>query len=324
MAISNALNPMVVRTELDAIFVQEFMFPVAPGTATATTPAIFKQVGIDNSAHIEAILSGGGGLWSVKGEEAPVATASPRVANKVTYVAVTIANSLQISKEFFDDNMHNTYSEMVKKFAMAARATREVLAFELYRGAFTTTLTADGVSWIDDAHVTIAGPDVDNQVASNAVLSPTALNTAMVQMQQQKSQDGIIMGQLGSVLLVPSALFKTACEIVGSTLASGTANNDINVYSSTYQIQVFQSPYLGSAVSAGVVNGVTVTAGSDTAWFLLSRNHGATRYVRQELTTDLVDYIYSNNNNYVYKGMFREVYGVSDYVGAVGSTGAGS
>lgn len=324
MSVTNALNPTVVRTELDAIFVQEFMFPVSPGTATATTPAIFKQVGIDNSAHIEAVLSGGGGLWSVKGEEVAVATASPRVANKVTYVAVTIANSLQLSKEFFDDNMQNTYAEMVKKFAGGARATREILAFELYRGSFATTLTADGVAWIADAHVTIAGPNVDNRVASNAVLSPTSLNTAMVQMQQQLSEDGIIMGQLGSVLLVPSALFKTACEIVGSQLASGTANNDINVYSSTYQIQVFQSPFLGAAQLAGVVNGVTVTAGSDTAWWLLSRNHGATRYIRQELTTDLVDYIYTNNNNYVYKGMFREVYGVTNYVGAVGSSGSGS
>lgn len=324
MAITNALNPTVVQTELDAIFVQEYMFPVAPGTATATTPEIFKQEGVDNSAHIEAVLSGGGGLWSVKGEEVPVATSSPRVANKVTYVVVTVANSLQISKEFFDDNMHGTYSAMVKKFAMGARATREILAFEIYRGAFTTTLTADGVALVDDAHTTIGGGTVDNQVASNAVLSPTALNTAMVQLQQQKSQDGIIMGQLGSILLVPSALYKTACEIVGSQLASGTANNDINVYSSTYQISVFQSPYLGSAVAAGTVNGVTVTAGSDTMWFLMSRNHGVTRYVRQELTTDLVDYIYSTNNNYVYKGMFREVYGVTDYVGIVGSTGAGA
>jgi len=320
MAITNALNPTVVQTELDAIFVQEYEFPSSPGTATAVTPQIFKQMGIDNAAHIEAVLSGGGGLWSIKGEETPVASASPRVDNKVTYVAVTFANSLQISKEFFDDNMHGTYSEMVRKFAMGARATREVAAFEIYRGAFTTTLTADGISFIDDAHVTISGANVDNQVASNAVLSPTSLNTAMVQMQQQKSQDGIIMGQVGAYLLVPSALYKLACEITGSALASGTANNDLNVFSSTYQIMVFQSPYLGSAVSAAS----GVTAGSDTAWFLLSRNHGVTRYIREELSTSLVDYTLSNNDNYIYKGRFREVFGVTDYVGAVGSTGSGS
>jgi len=313
MSVTNALNPTVVKTELDAIFVQEYSYPMAPSVATAETPEIFKQLTIGNAAHIEAVLSGGGGLWTAKGEEEPVALGSPRVANKVTYYAVTFARGLAISKEFFDDNMHSTYSEMVKKFADAARATRETTAFALWRNAFTTTLTADGISFVDDAHTTIAGYTVDNQVASNAVLSPTALNTAMVQLQQQISQDGIIMGQQGAFLLVPSALFKSACEITGSALASGTANNDMNVFSTAYAIRVFQSPYLGAAVSGG----------SDTAWFLLSRNHGVTRYIREALTTQLVDYVYSNNDEYVYKGRFREVYGVTDYVGVVGSTGAG-
>jgi hypothetical protein len=314
MSVTNSLNPLVVKTELDAIFVQEYMYPVGPGMATAVTPQIFKQEGIDNSAHIEAILSGGGGLWQVKGEEQPVPQSSPRVANKVTYVAVTWANSLQLSKEFFDDNMHGTYSAMVQKFATAARSTRDQTAFGIYRNAFTTTLTADGVAFIDDAHITITGETVDNQITLNPVLSPTSLNTGIVQLLQQKSQDGIIMGQQPAYLLVPSALYKSALEITGSTLVSDSANNAINVFSSTYQIMVFHSPYLGAAISGG----------SDTAWFLLSRNHGVTRYIREEVTTSLVDYIYSNNDNYVYKGRFREVFGVSDYVGAVGSTGLGS
>lgn len=313
MAITNALNPLVVKTELDAIFIQEYEIAAGPGIATATSPMIFKQEGIDNAAHIEAILSGGGGLWSVKGEEQPVPQASPRVANKVTYLAATWANSLQISKEFFDDNMFGTYSAMVRMFATAARATREQTAFGIFRNAFTTTLTADGRPLVDDAHVTLGGGTVDNQVTNNPVLSTDSLNAAIIQLMEQKSQDGIIMSQQPAVLVVPPALYKKALEITGSTLVSDSANNAINVYSSTYNIQVVQSPYMGA--SAG---------GSDTAWFLLSRNHGITRYIREELTTALVDYIYSTNDNYIYKGRFREVFGVSDYVGVVGSLGDAS
>lgn len=312
--ITDALNPLVVRTELDAIFVQEYEYPMGPGIATATTPEIFKQVGIDNSAHIEAVLSGGGSFWQVKGEEQPVPSASPRVANKVTYVAVTWANSLQISKEFFDDNMHGTYTAMVQKFAAAARSTRDQTAFGIYRNAFTTTLTADGVAFISSSHVAIDGSTVDNRVANNPVLSPASLNTAITQLMEIKSQDGIPMGEQPAYLLVPPVLFKTASEILGSTLAADTANNNINVYSSMYNIRPFQSVFLGTAVSGG----------SNTAWFLLGRNHGVTRYIREEITTDLVDYIYSSNDNYVYKGRFREVFGVSDYVAAVGSTGDSS
>lgn len=313
MAITNALNPLVVRTELDAVFVQEYEYPMGPGMATATTPEIFKQVGIDNSAHIEAVLSGGGGLWKQKGEEQPVPQASPRVANKVSYVVVTWANSLQISKEFFDDNMHSTYSNMVRRFATNARSTRDSNAFALYRNAFTTTLTADGVAWISSSHVTLDGGLVDNRLDGNPVLSPSSLNAAITRLMEIKSQDGVIMGEMPAYLVVPPALFKTASEILGSTLAADTANNNVNVYSSVYNIRPFQSPFLGSAAG-----------GSDTAWFLLSRNHSATRYIREEVTTELVDYIYSNNDNYIYKGRFREVYGVTDYVGAVGSSGDGS
>jgi len=199
---------------------------------------------------------------------------------------------------------------MVKKFAEDARATRDQFAFGLYRGAFTTTLTADGQAWISDTHATIDGGVVDNRVTGNPVLSPTALNTAMVQLMQLKSQDGIVMGAQGAYLLVPPALYKLAMEITGSALVSDSANNAINVYSSTYNLKVFQSPYLSAA-----------SGGSDTAWFLLGRNHAATRYFRQEVQTQLVDYIYSTNNDYIYKGNFRETYGVSDYVAAVASAG---
>lgn len=308
MAVTSALSPAVVKTELDAIFVQEYEYAVGPGLATAETPEIFKQMSIDNSAHIEEVLSGGGGYWQVKGEEQPVPQSSPRVANKATYTSVTFANSLQISKEFFDDQLHGTYSAMVRKFAGNARSTRDKTAFGLFRGSFTTTLTADGAAFISASHTTITGGTVSNVVSGNPTLSPTSLNTAIVSLLQQVSQDGIIMGEQPAYLLVASAGFKNAMEITGSALVSDSANNAVNVFSSTYNIRVYHSPFLSAA-----------QGGSDSAWWLMSRNHGVTRYIRQEITTDLVDYIYSTNNNYVYKGMYREIYGVTDYVGVVGS-----
>lgn len=308
MAVTNALNPTVVKTELDAVFVQEYEYPAGPGIATAETPEIFKQVQVSNAAHIEAVLGGGGGFWTEKGEEVPVAQASPRVANKVTYTMSTWANSLQLSKEFFDDNMHGVWESMVRKFAANARSTRDRNAFAIYRNAFTTTLTADGVAFISASHTTISGGTVSNLVTANPVLTPTSLNTALVQMLEMVSQDGVVMGEQPAQLLVASANYKNALEITGSQLVSNSANNAINVYSSTYNISVFHSPYLGAA-----------QGGSDAAWFLLSRNHGVTRYVRESIITELIDYKFSNNDNYVYKGRFREQYGVSDYVGCVGS-----
>ncbi len=313
MAITNALNPLVVITALDAVFYQDYNYPVGPGMATAETPAIFKQATMDNAAWIEATLSGGGGFWDEKAEEQPVSQGNPRVANKVTYFAKTFAKSLQISKEYFDDNGHNAYASTISRFATNARSTRDKNAFGLYRNAFTTTLTGDGVAWISSSHTTIDNGTIDNRVASNPVFSSDSLNTAIVQMMEIKSEEGVVMNEQPATLLVPPALYKKALEVTGSALVSDNANNAVNVFSSTYQIAVYQSPYLGAAAG-----------GSDTAWFLLSRNHAATRYVREEINTSLIDYIYSTNDNYIYKGRFREAVGVTNYIGAVGSTGDGS
>ena len=119
------------------------------------------------------------------------------------------------------------------------------------------------------------------------------------------------MGNQGNALLVPVALFKKAKEITDSQLESDTADNNINVWRSAFGYTVWTSPYLG-AVNSG---------GSDTMWFLLSRNHSVTRIVRQGKETNLRDWTFSNNRTYFYQCNFREEVYVSDYVGAVGSTG---
>lgn len=313
MNVTENLNPNVVKTALDDIFVQEFEVQQGPGIATAETAAIFKQETVDNAAIIGEIFQGSG-LWSERAEEQDVQKSTPRFDDKYTYSVVNYSNSVEISKNFFDDNMHGAYEKIVRDFAENARVTRDVYAFEIYRGAFTTTLSADGVALCSDSHSTIAGVTVDN--ALTAALTPTSLNSAIVMMREQKAQDGTIKGQNPAALLVPSALFKTACEIVDSEFLADTANNNINVFSSKYAISVHTSPYLGAAAG-----GKGLTTGSDTAWFLLGRNHSVTRWVRQGVQTTLVDWKFQRNNNYIYKGEFREVFGAPDYVGIIGSTG---
>ena len=313
MNITSNLNPNVVKTALDEVFMQEFDLQQGPGIATAETAAIFRQETISNAAQIGEIFQGSG-LWLERAEEQDVNKSTPRFGNKYTYSVVNFANSVEISKNFFDDNMHSAWQKIVRDFAENARITRDIEAFEIYRGAFTTTLSADGVALCSDSHLTLGGFTVDN--ALTAALNETSLNTAIVALREQKAQDGTVKGQNPSALLVPSALFKTACEIVDSEFRSGTADNDINVYSSKYAISVYTSPYLGAAVG-----GSGYTTGSNTAWFLLGRNHSVTRWIRQGVQTALVDWKIAKNNNYIYKGEFREVYGAPDYVGIVGSTG---
>lgn len=177
----------------------------------------------------------------------------------------------------------------------------------MFRDGFTATTTADG-SYLFATHTLIGGGTVVNN--TTAALSTTSLNTAIIALRQQKNQAGVILGNVPSILLVPSALFKKAVEITESALLADTANNNINVYRSAYGITVYTSPYLDTAAG-----------GSDTAWFLLSKNHAVTRIIRQGVQTALRSWEYSNNRTYLYQANFREVVYCPDYVGSYGSTG---
>lgn len=299
----------VVRTALDKVFFQSFNGDTHPGYATAESSTVFNQDSVDNAAAITEVFKGTG-LWGLKAELADVPQATAQVTNRQTFSVTEYAQSVDISKNFFDDNMHGVYEGMVRDMGVTGRVTKNQNAFAVYRNAFTTALTNDGVALIEDAHVTISGATVDNELAASA-FSEITLNTGIIALVQQPAQDGTIRGNMPKTLLVPPALFKLASEITESELRSGTANNDMNVYSTKYGINVATTPYIGASV----------TGGSNTAWYLLGTNHSVTRWVRQGIETDLVPWQYQRNNNYIYKGSFREVVGAMDYAGIVGSLG---
>lgn len=308
MSFNSQLNPNVVKTALDDVFNQTFSGEQHPGHMTAESGMVFNQDTADSSAVIMELFKGSGN-WDTRTEEQDVPSGEPRIGNQKTFSVVNFAKSIDIPKNFFDDNKHGSYEKMVANFARRARTTRDMNAFSVYRNAFSTALTSDGVALIADTHTNLNGDTVDNKVTG--AFSESTLNTAIVQLVEMKSQDGIIDGFMPRVLLVPLALYKTACEVVGSELRSGTADNDMNVYSSKYNIFIGTSPYLGAAAG-----------GSDAAWFLLSPDHSVNRWVRQGTQTDLVDYKFQRNNNYIYKGEFREVIGAMSFEGIVGSSGS--
>ena len=216
---------------------------------------------------------------------------------------------IPLSKNFFDDNMHDVWAEFVRDFADAARVTQDYLAFKVFRGAFSTTLTSDGVSLVNSSHVTISGLTVSN-VGSGTVTSDN-INTNVVTLMEQPNQAGVIRGNTGRILLVPPALFKVAIEETQSALVSDNANNAINFFRSEMGLEPWFSPWLSAAVPDGT--------GSDTAWFLLARNHAIRKLLRQGVETALTPWQYSTNRSYNYQLNFRENYYALDWGGIVGN-----
>lgn len=306
MSYNSGMNPNVVKTALDDVFYQTFSGQQHPGHVTAESSMVFKQDTTDSSAEIMELFKGVG-AWEETVEEQELPEGNPRIDNQKVFTVAKFAKNIKIPKEFFDDNKHSAYEMMVRNFAMRARTTRDANAFKAFRDHATVT-TADGVALGSAAHVNLNGDTISNLLTTSA-LTESTLNDAIIALREMKSQDGVIDGFVPTTLLVPTALFKTACEIVDSELRSGTGDNDMNVYSSKYGIYVATTPYIGAAAG-----------GSDSTWFLLSDNHSMMRFVRQGVSTDLVPYEYSDNDVYNYKGRFREVVGPMSYEGLIVAT----
>ena len=312
-------NFSLVQTELDEVFRQSYTASEPPSFATAMTGDIFKMTETTHAAYIGTIHKGPG-LFSKIGEVQSVPSYVAKVANKWTVTIADFAEGIEISKNLFDDDLHGEWSAQVNELAYMARMTQTFNAFKIFRGAFTTTLTADGVAFIG-AHTLLGGGVQNNQVvtadiagASSTALTTGALNVAMRRLAEMKSQSGVPLQCVGNILLVPCNLFITARQIAMSALVPENGNNAVNIFTVDYAIKVYQAVYLGTASPDGL--------GSDTAWFLLdSSRHTIRRFVRQAVQTHLRDWGASNNRTYYYQANFREEVFVPDYVGVVGAKG---
>lgn len=304
---NSQLSPNVVKTALDTVFFPEFNKDSLPQFALAETPTVFKQDTAESSAIIAEIFEGSG-EWEDKSEEEDIKGGTFKSKNPQTFVVAELARSIDVPRTFAADAKFSLVNKAVTDMANKGRVTRNNRAMSLFRGAFASTKTNDGSYLVSTNHTIKDGNTVNNKLT--AALSESSLFDATVVMTEMKAQDNTMAGCVASVLLVPSKLFKLACEITKSTLRSGTGNNDMNFYSDIYAFEVRQSNFLGTAAG-----------GSDTAWFLLGDTHSVTRWVREDIWTDVVDWKFQRNNNYIYKGGYREVTGALDYVGVVGSDG---
>ncbi len=312
---NEAQNLAIVRTELDSVFFQEFNYEDSnPVMTTCKNAMIFRQENTDKAYDIEEIYRGVN-LFPIISETQTVPTSTPKVANKITTSIKDFAESVELSKDLFDDNMFGVWSRTVADLALKARVSADANAFKIFRGAFTTTLTADG-NPLCGTHTLLNGATYNNSLYTvsgnvSSILSSTSLNNAIVALAQQPDQQGVILGQQPQVLLVPPTLIKLALELSDSALAGDVSTNAINVYRSAYGYRVYSTPYIGAA-----------TGGSDTAWFLLARNTGIKRIVRQGIETFLRPWGYSNNRTYLYQANFREEVVAVDYIGVVGAVGS--
>lgn len=305
-------NLAVTATALDLVFKQAYdEEDLSPDEVNANSPEVFKIRNIQNAAHIEETYAGSG-YFKRSGETSTFPQDKVVVANRRTVIIADFMQSLELSKTWFETaDLHGVLTDAVAEFGRNAKKTQNRDAFGLYRNAFTTALTNDGQPIIG-THNLIKGGTTTNLLPSSSPLTGTNVEVGVSMMRKQVNQAGIVQGHVARTLLVPTALYFSASRITDSVLVSGSNFNDLNIIMSKYGLKVKTSVYLDAS-----------EGGSDTAWFLLSKNHSMTRIIRKGLDTELVPWYLNPNNTaaYIYKGIYSEEYFCSDYSGIVGSTG---
>ncbi len=298
---------ILVKTALDKLLDEATIALATVGKATALDAEVFTQDSATNAAVNSSVIGGGGYFSQTTDDVAPTNDATVTAATLRQTLIVQFKKNLPISRTFMADQQLGAVGRAVKQQALTWAASRDRNAFAVYSNGFTTQTTIDGVALFSNSHINQNGDTVDN--LETGALADSTLNTSVNSLRTQLSQTGVIAGYEPKWLLTPSILHQTGMAVAKSVLRAGTGNNDLNYWSEMYPgMKVVYSPFLDSA--------------STTAYFLGSTTHGVFRFERESFFTDLVDWQYQANDEYIYKMRAREAVDSIEYSGLVGSTGA--
>ena len=153
------------------------------------------------------------------------------------------AYALQAQRKLIDDKKWGVLDDRAAQLAIAYERTREKQAVRLFTQAGSTAFdfmtSEEGKPLCSSTHLTKTGVPTssgfDNTYSS--ALSPTSIAALRLKCRLFKDDAGErYEGWTNIGLVVPDALADYANEIVGSTNKPDTANNNINVQKSRYEV----------------------------------------------------------------------------------------
>lgn len=297
---------ILVKTALDKLFDEATVEMAVVGKATALDEMVFTQDTATNAAVNSSVIGGGGYFQETTDDIALTNEANVSAAALRQSIVTQFKKNLPISRTFMADQQLSAVSKAVRQQALTWGASRDRAAFRVYANGFTSQTTIDGVALFSNSHVNQNGDTVDN-LETGSLTDPN-LNIVINDLRTQLSQTGVILGCEPKWLLTPSILHQTGMSVAKSVLRAGTGNNDLNYFSEMYPgMKVVYSPFLDST--------------STTAYFVGSQTHGVSRFEREAFFTNLVDWRFNENDQYLYKLRAREVVDSIEYSGLVGSSG---
>lgn len=225
-----------------------------------------------------------------------------------TYNHAYVALGFIVTRKAMKDNLYKAQFSMGSaQLKDSFLQTKEVQGIAVINNAFdaTNAAGADGVALCSTAHP-IDGSTYANTPSTQVALNETAIEAAIVQIQQLRDQAGkIVMVQPRKMIVPPNNQWQ-ADRLLGSKFRTETANNDI---SAIYNVKAIPEGY--------TVNQFMTDTNS---WFIKTNaDNGFKYFEREKMEVDMfTDF---DNDNLKIKGIERYSFGFSNPRIVWGSSG---
>lgn len=189
-----------------------------------------------------------------------------------TYTTIVNYNNygkaLEVTKLTIEDRQFASDLDEMKDLSIGANYSQDRSGAQLFNGGFATatnvnnyvmTYYGDGVPQFSTVHPTVVpGASTQSNASSTGIVfGHDNLETAMIALRLQKTDDGIPLSLNGKPMMIGApALERKMQEETMSELTPETANNAINVYKGAGDMAI--SHFFA-----------TTNGGSDSAWFLV-------------------------------------------------------
>jgi len=276
---------------------------------------IYETETSERSFEEETKLSGFSAA-PVKAEGAAIAYDNAQEAWSTRYNHETIALGFSITEEAIEDNLYDSLSaRYTKGLARAMAYTKQVKAASVINNGFSQNfLGGDGVSLfgVNSSGNRVGHPLVNGGVNFNSPttgvdLNETSLENAVIQIAAWTDERGLLIAAKPRKMIVPPALQFVATRLLETNLRVGTADNDINALKNN-----------GSIPEGYAINHFLTDSNS---WYILTDvPNGLKHFERMPLTNSMEGDF--DTGNVRYKSRERYSFGVSDPLGAWGSSGS--
>jgi hypothetical protein len=246
------------------------------------------------------------GTFQVKAEGTPTVFVDPVSGTTKRYTWTPWSLGVRATKESIDDDLYDKLAKAMKRLAVSAIQTQEILGVAPLNNAFSTAAVgfkADEALCATAHTLLNAGAaTASNRHASDAALAVASLQSLRIIMENTVDEAGMPIPLIPTTLVTPTNLMMVTKEILQAVGKPFENSNTPNVLKGDF----------GSTTNHYLT--------STTAYFLLAANHDMKVFKRNRPE-------FTNGDDFttgdaLFKGYLREGSGWSEWRGVAGSPGA--